>query len=101
MVPCSDCLQQKEIGRICERKSQTPANPISEANTQINCNGKGNDRLVVNCDIFLVYPHEIIQYRFDDDCITSLQRFYASAAKLGIVKQVHPNLLYGAGTKVP
>lgn len=37
-----------------------------------------------------VYLHKNLQYRLDNDCITSLQRFYASAAKLGIIQQAHP-----------
>lgn len=42
-----------------------------------------------------VYLHENIQYRLDGDCITSLQKFYASAAKLGIIQQATPIRFYG------
>jgi len=42
-----------------------------------------------------VYLHENIQYRLDNDCITSLQKFYASAAKLGISQQATPIRFYG------
>ena len=35
------------------------------------------------------YLHENIQYRLDDSCIASLQKFYAYSVKLGIVEQAH------------
>ena len=40
------------------------------------------------------YLHNNIQYRFDVDCFASLQRFYASATKLGIIQQAQPVLFY-------
>lgn len=47
-------------------------------------------------DIGRVYLHENLQYRLDDDCINSLQRFYTFAAKLGTIQQAHPIRFYGA-----
>ena len=40
------------------------------------------------------YLHKNIQYRFDVDCFASLQRFYTSACKLGIIQQAQPVLFY-------
>ncbi len=40
------------------------------------------------------YLHKNIQYRFDVDCFASLQRFYTSATKLGIIQQAQPVLFY-------
>ena len=40
------------------------------------------------------YLHKNIQYRFDVDCFASLQRFYKSASKLGIIQQAQTVLFY-------
>ncbi len=40
------------------------------------------------------YLHKNIQYRFDVDCFASLQRFYISASKLGIIREAKPVLFY-------
>ena len=40
------------------------------------------------------YLHKNIQYRFDVDCFASLQRFYTSACKLGIIQRAQPVLFY-------
>ncbi len=40
------------------------------------------------------YLHKNIQYRFDVECVASLQRFYASASKLGIIQQAQPVRFY-------
>ena len=36
------------------------------------------------------YLHKNIQYRLDVDCVASLQRFYSSAVKLGIIQEAQP-----------
>ncbi len=43
-----------------------------------------------------VYLRENIQYRLDDDCIASLQKFYASAVKLGFIQQAQSVQFYDA-----
>ena len=40
------------------------------------------------------YLHKNIQYSFDDDCLASLQRFYSSASKLGIIQEAPTVLFY-------
>ena len=40
------------------------------------------------------YLRQSVQYRFDEDCFASLQRFYAYASKLGIIEQAQPVRFY-------
>ena len=42
------------------------------------------------------YLHKNIQYHFDDDCLASLQRFYKSSSKLGIIQQAPTVQFYDA-----